>query len=126
MKSEEVSILIVDDEEPIRRILVSTLGTSYTCVTADSAEEAKKLLAAASFNLVLTDITMPGASGIELCEHINIAHPNTLVVIVSANVGEPGVRRCQAVDFVAKPFDLLQIVKTVESALSHQAKNKND
>ncbi|MGA9772550.1 MAG: response regulator [Blastocatellia bacterium] len=126
MKSEEVSILIVDDEEPIRRILVSTLSTNYTCVTAESAEEAIKLLAAASFNLVLTDITMPGASGIELCEHINAAHPNTLVVIVSANAGEPGVKRCSAIDFIAKPFDLSQIVKTVERALHQQANNKDN
>ena len=129
MKSEEGSILIVDDEEPIRRLLASYLGTSYTCVTAKNAEEAKKLLAASSFNLVLTDITMPGASGIELCEYINRAHPDTLVVIVSAKVGElnfSGAKRCRAVDFIAKPFDLSQVLKTVKSAFRHQAKNNDD
>ena len=129
MKSEGVSILIVDDEEPIRRLLASYLRADYTCVTAKSAEEAKKLLAAFSFNLVLTDITMPGASGIELCEYVNAAHPNTLVVIVSARVGEPdfsGVKRCHAVDFIAKPFDLSQVLKTVKSAIHHQAKDKDD
>ena len=126
MKSEEGSILIVDDEEPIRRLLASYLGTSYTCVTAKNAEEAKNLLAASSFNLVLTDITMPGASGLELCEYINMAHPDTLVVIVSAKVGElnfSGAKQCRAVDFIAKPFDLAQVLKTVKSAFRHQAKN---
>jgi DNA-binding NtrC family response regulator len=129
MKCEEVSILIVDDEEPIRRLLASYLSADYTCVTAKNAEEAKKLLAASSFNLVLTDMTMPGASGIELCEHINTAHPGTPVVIVSARVGEPnfsGVKRCHAVDFIAKPFDLSQVLKTVKSALHHQIKNNDD
>lgn len=128
MKSEEVSILIVDDEEPIRRLLASYLGTDYTCVTAKNAEEARKLLAASSFNLVLTDITMPGASGIELCEYINTAHPATLVVIISARVGEPnfsGVKRCRAADFIAKPFDLSHVLKIVKSAL-RTAVNGND
>ena len=129
MKSEEVSILIVDDEEPIRKLLASYLSADYTCVTAKNAEEAKNLLAASSFNLVLTDITMPGASGIELCEHINTAHPGTLVVIVSAKVGEPnfiGAERGHAVDFVAKPFDLSHVLKTVKSALAYQVKNNDD
>ena len=129
MKSEEVSILIVDDEEPIRRLLASYLSADYTCVTARHAEEAKKLLAASSFNLVLTDMTMPGASGIELCEHINAAHPSTPVVIVSAKVGELnfiGVKRCHAVDFIAKPFDLSQVLKTVQSALAYQVRNNDD
>lgn len=129
MKSEEISILIVDDEEPIRRLLSSYLSDNYTCVTANSAEEAKRLLNASSFNLVLTDITMPGASGIELCEYINAAHPDTLVVIVSAKVNEPdlnGITRCQAVDFIAKPFDLSQVLKAVKNALLKQAEPDDD
>jgi DNA-binding NtrC family response regulator len=129
MKSEEVSILIVDDEEPIRRLLASYLSAHFTCVTAKSAEEAKKLLAASSFNLVLTDITMPGASGIELCEYINTTHPNTLVVIVSAKLSEQtfsGVKLCHAVDFIAKPFDLSQVLKTIKNALSNQAEHTGE
>lgn len=129
MKSEEVSILIVDDEEPIRRLLASYLSAHFTCVTAKSAEEAKKLLAAFSFNLVLTDITMPGASGVELCEYINTAHPNTLVVIVSARLSEQssgGVKLCHATDFIAKPFDLSQVLKTVKNALTPQAEYNDE
>jgi CheY-like chemotaxis protein len=129
MKSGEVSILIVDDEEPIRRLLASYLSAHFTCVTAKSAEEAKKLLAAAPFNLVLTDVTMPGASGIELCEYINTAHPTTRVVIVSAKPGaqsSSGAKLCHAVDFIAKPFDLPQVLKTVKKALNYQAGHGDD
>ena len=129
MNNEKVSILIVDDEESIRRLLASYLGDSYTCVTARDAEEAKKLLAASSFNLVLTDITMPGTSGIELCEHINAMYKDTFVIIISAHVADQRyneAKRCHAFDLIAKPFDLSKVSSTVKRALSYQADQTAD
>ena len=129
MDNKEVSILIVDDEEPIRRLLASYLSASYTCVTAQDAEEAKMLLAQSSFNLVLTDITMPGASGIELCEHINAMYKGTMVIIISARIGDqqPNVaKQCDAFDFIAKPFDLSKVSSTVKQALYYQSKQAAD
>lgn len=129
MSDENVSILIVDDEEPIRKLLASYLGASYTCVTAEDAEKAKGLLAASSFNLVLTDITMPGASGIELCEHISATYKGTVVIIISAQAGDQQsneANRCHAFDFIAKPFDLSTVLSTVKRALSYQAEREGD
>src|SRR6185503_21219600 len=76
---KDITILIVDDEEPIRRLLSMYLSEEYTCVMADGAEEARAMLAGGFFNLVMTDITMPGSSGIELCQHIQNNHPDTVV-----------------------------------------------
>lgn len=126
MTNETVSILIVDDEEPIRRLLAAYLSATYNCVTAENAEEAKGLLAESSFNIVLTDITMPGASGIELCEHINTAYKNTVVIIISAHFESEDTTRCEAFDFIAKPFDLSKVLNTIKRALLYQSERAAD
>jgi response regulator RpfG family c-di-GMP phosphodiesterase len=122
--NKEVSILIIDDEEPIRRLLALYLSDEYTCVTASGADEANVLLAGSSFNLVMTDITMPGTSGIELCENINQAHPDTVVIMVSGmtdiNYAVEAMRH-GAFDYVVKPFDLSHVLMSVERALRYQA-----
>jgi response regulator RpfG family c-di-GMP phosphodiesterase len=122
--NKEVSILIIDDEEPIRRLLALYLSDEYTCVTASGAEEANVLLAGSSFNLVMTDITMPGTSGIELCETIHQSHPDTVVIMVSGmtdiNYAVEAMRH-GAFDYVVKPFDLAHVLMSVERALRYQA-----
>jgi response regulator RpfG family c-di-GMP phosphodiesterase len=121
--NKEVSILIIDDEEPIRRLLALYLSDEYTCVTAASADEATTMLAGSSFNLVMTDITMPGTSGIELCQYINQAYPDTVVIMVSGmtdiNYAVEAMRH-GAFDYVVKPFDLSHVLMAVERGLRYQ------
>lgn len=122
--SKDISILIVDDEEPIRRLLSVYLSDAYTCVTASSADEAAALLSAGFFNLVLTDITMPGASGLELCQLVQKICPETVVVMVS---GMTDIQyaiesmRQGSFDYITKPFDLSQVLMSVDRALRYQA-----
>jgi putative two-component system response regulator len=121
--NREVSILIIDDEEPIRRLLALYLSEEYTCVTAASAEEGMALMAASSFNLVMTDITMPGSSGIELCKHIHQCYPETVVIMVSGMTDITcaiEAMRQGAFDYVVKPFDLSQVLMAVERGLRYQ------
>jgi response regulator RpfG family c-di-GMP phosphodiesterase len=121
--NKEVSILIIDDEEPIRRLLALYLSDEYTCVTAASADEATTMLAGSSFNLVMTDITMPGTSGIELSQYINQAYPDTVVIMVSGmtdiNYAVEAMRH-GAFDYVVKPFDLSHVLMAVERGLRYQ------
>ena len=121
--NKDVSILIIDDEEPIRRLLALYLSEDYTCITAASADEATALLAVSSFNLVITDITMPGTSGIELCQHIHQAYPDTVVIMVSGmtdiNCAIEAMRQ-GAFDYVVKPFDLTHVLMSVERAIRYQ------
>ena len=121
--NKEVSILIIDDEEPIRRLLALYLSDEYTCVTASSADEATALLEASSFNLVMTDITMPGTSGIELCQFIQQAYPETVVIMVSGmtdiNYAIEAMRH-GAFDYVIKPFDLSHVLMAVDRGLRYQ------
>lgn len=123
MSNAHSSILIVDDDDIIRGLLSALLDPSYWCATASSAEEAMKLLETGSFNLVLSDITMPGASGIELCRHIQQTCPDTVVVMISALTEiEYAVEamRGGAFDYIQKPFDLAQVRFSVERALRYQ------
>ncbi len=65
------SILVVDDEQAISRMITHALGRSgYVCMEADSAGEALTLLASHAFDVVITDIRMPGMSGIDLLKRI--------------------------------------------------------
>src|SRR4030095_11662711 len=124
METARSSILIVDDDEAVRKLLVLKLGTEYTCATAASAEEAKNLLATHSFHLMLSDIAMPGCSGLKLCEFVRKKYPNTVVVMVSglSNIQDAiEAMRRGAFDYVVKPFELLQMFVAVERALRHQA-----
>ena len=123
MNSAETSILIVDDEEPVRNLLKNCLSDDYKCVTAASADEATELLTKHCFNLVLTDINMPGASGLELCQLISKLCPNTVVMIISA-AGEIDfaiqAMRQGAFDYLPKPFGISHLMVAVKRALGYQ------
>lgn len=81
---EPSRILVVDDESSIRSILNETLS-QMGCQVAEaaSAEEALKRLEQEAFHLVLTDIRMPGLSGIDLLERIKKAPLDTEVIIMT-------------------------------------------
>ena len=117
------SILIVDDEPEIRAILSDLFYGKYDCTTAASAEEALELLAEANYELVVSDITMPGLSGLDMIPHVRNNSPNTVVVMISGmQTVESAIEalRLGAFDYVMKPFDLRQVEAVVTRALEHQ------
>ena len=123
MTGSDISILVVDDEEPIRKLLAAYLSPVYSCVTATNADEATALLATTSFNLVLTDIRMPGTSGLDLCQLIQRMCPETVVLMVSGqreiNYAIASMQQ-GAFDYITKPFDLSVLMMAVERALRYQ------
>jgi response regulator RpfG family c-di-GMP phosphodiesterase len=123
MSNKDLSILIIDDEEPIRRLLVSYLEDRYQCDAAASADEGTSLLCRDSYNLVLTDINMPGTSGTEFCQYINKAYPDTVVIMVSGMIDisyAVDAMRQGAFDYITKPFDLAQVQISIDRALRYQ------
>ena len=123
MNSEETSLLIVDDEPSILRLLSKYIGSSFSFSTAASAEQAADILSQQSFKLVMTDIKMPGASGVELCRSINILYPETVVILMSGSAEVRDVMEAMkegAYDCVLKPFDEFQVMVGLERALRHQ------
>ena len=117
------SILIVDDEPEITAILSDLFYGKYDCTTAGSAEEALERLTEADYELVVSDITMPGMSGLDMIPHVKSNSPNTAVVMISGmQTVESAIEalRLGAFDYVMKPFDLRQVEAVVTRALEHQ------
>ena len=116
-------ILIVDDEAEITSILSDLFEGKYVCTTAGSAEQALRLLAERDYQLVISDITMPGMSGLDMIPHVRSTWPNTVVVVISGmQTVESAIDaiRLGAFDYVMKPFDLRQVEAVVKRALDHQ------
>ena len=121
-------LLIVDDEEPVRKLFAGCLGERYSCATAADAQEALVRLASEPFALVISDVNMPGLSGVELLRRIVEYFPDTAVVMVS------GIDRTQRVldamrvgafDDLLKPCDLDVLELTVERALERRELLRN-
>ena len=77
-ESHDHRILIVDDEESVVNLFAAYLGETYSCETAANAQEALDLLAREPFALVVTDMQMPGLSGIELLRRIRARWPDLM------------------------------------------------
>lgn len=115
-------ILIVDDEPDITEILSDLLGDEHDCTTANSAERALALLTENEFHLVISDITMPGMSGLEMLPRAKSISPNTVMVMISGMQtveSAIGALRLGGFDYLMKPFDLRQVEAVVKRALEH-------
>ena len=115
-------LLIVDDEREITEILADLLSEDYECFKAGSAEQALDCLRAGEFELVISDITMPGMSGLEMIPHVKQLSPDTVVVMISGMQtveSAIGALRLGAFDYLMKPFDLRQVEAVVKRALEY-------
>jgi putative nucleotidyltransferase with HDIG domain len=115
-------ILIVDDEAEITEILADLLSEDHECLRAGSAEQALAQLRQNRFQLVISDITMPGMSGLEMIPHVKQLSPDTVVVMISGMQtveSAIGALRLGAFDYLMKPFDLRQVEAVVKRALEH-------
>lgn len=119
-------ILIVDDDELIRETLCELLSSNYSCETAETAVVALTKLAGEHFDVVVTDISMPGLTGLELLERVLTHYPQTPVIIVSGNGDEEQAQELIAMgafDSLLKPFRLEVVEESVKRALEFRRKN---
>ena len=115
-------LLIVDDEVEVRGVLHDLLSDRYQCAEAASAEEALTQLREKNYELVISDITMSGMTGLEMIPHVKVASPDTVIVMISGmQTIESAVNalRLGAFDYLMKPFDLRQAEAAVARALEH-------
>ena len=121
MTNKKGRILIVDDEETIRRLLHRKLAKEgYQCQEAGDSEQALDHLRSNSVELVILDIIMPGKSGIELLPEIKTNYPDTAVIMATAIAGTGVAIQCMkegAYDYVTKPFNLDEVTLSIERAL---------
>ena len=122
IEAQRSRVLIIDDEEQIRSLLIDILSDSYQCSGASSAEEALTLLTATAPDLVISDIDMGGMSGLDLVPKVHAVSPDTVVVMISGNQDiEFAIEalRVGAFDYISKPIDIRHVEAAVERALKH-------
>lgn len=117
-------LLVVDDMEPMRLALQDSLRLQgYDVVSAASGEEALELLRSQRFDLLLTDQTMPGLSGIELMEATARIHPDMPVVLLTGHtdveLAKSSLQR-GASDFVTKPVNIRELPIVIERNLTRR------
>ena len=115
-------ILIVDDEEVLRDLLSQILeGMGHTCDQAANGEEGVQQVTETEYDLIITDIRMPGMNGIEFLRKIQPeVESRTPCMIITALADEPSVAVKAvrlACDFLSKPFELRVVQEAVERAL---------
>ena len=119
------AILIIDDDEEIRYSLGRVLGTrQYHIAEAGSGEEGIAAAKKAAPDLVFLDIRMGGMSGIETLQHLRAAHPQLLVVLMTAfGTAQTAIEAMKfgAFDYVMKPFDADKVLAIAENALKTKA-----
>ena len=115
------TILVVDDDHSLRRLVVRILEPmGHECIEAQDAAEARRVLGRRSVDLVLSDILMPGESGLDLLRWIRAQRPDTAVVMVTVIDDLETARKALEMDiygYVLKPVDAHQLLITVINAL---------
>ena len=115
------AILVVDDEQSMREFLAIMLEKEgHTVQTASSGKAALKLMETEIFSLVITDIKMPGMSGIELLETIQRISPDTQVLMITAYGSTDNAVEAMkkgAFDYILKPFKIDEIKLIIRNAL---------
>ena len=121
-KNNQPHLLIVDDEVEVRSVLRDLLSETYHCGEAASAEEALAQLRQRDYQLVISDITMSGMSGLEMIPHVKVVSPDTVIVMISGmQTIESAINalRLGAFDYLMKPFDLRQAEAAIARAYEH-------
>ncbi|MBX3235022.1 MAG: response regulator [Nitrospiraceae bacterium] len=118
---ENRKVLIVDDEEPIRRLLGYLLEPhGYVVTLAAESREARQQLEKNTYALVLCDVNMPGESGMDLVRHILTQYPLTAVIMVTG-LDSPVLANAAldmgAFGYVIKPFEANEVLINVANAL---------
>ncbi|MGE5570690.1 MAG: sigma-54-dependent transcriptional regulator, partial [Rhodospirillales bacterium] len=116
-------ILVVDDDDSLRRVTeVQLQQCGYDVLTAASGSEALDVLQKKPAGLVITDLKMPGMSGLELLRRIRAEYPEVIVVMVTAfGTIETAVEamRAGAYDYITKPVHIDEMRLVIERALEH-------
>ena len=121
--SQNISILIVDDE-PLSAIILHEFlrAFNYNVITAHSGPEALDKFKEISIDILLTDIMMPGMSGLDLAEKVIELYPNTIMLaLTAASSIENAVQfmKIGGFDYLRKPFDANNMKKAIQQAISH-------
>jgi signal transduction histidine kinase len=116
------TVLVVDDESSIRDLCEQALR-KYNVIKASTCDEAMRVYKSEHIDLILSDISMPGGSGIDLLKQVKAYDPNATVVIMTGFVDKDVILNAlkeDADDFINKPLNLIQLKTSIEKALTRK------
>jgi CheY-like chemotaxis protein len=116
--SDQINILVVDDDEMMRRLLAEIIQRAgHLPVTAESAERALEMLPLWTFQIALLDQSLPGMEGLLLGEYLRRSNPDMIIALVTGEDDPRLEKRTRdiGVTFIAKPFDNAEIQAVIAS-----------
>lgn len=116
-------VVVVDDDRLIRTLVADSVADLAQVEAVDSGEGALQVLREKPVDLVISDLTMPGMSGIELLDQVSRAHPGTEFVLLTANAtveSAVGALRMGAADYLTKPVRPDELALVVERILARR------
>ena len=117
-------VLIVDDEAGICLLLQELLNNSgYHCQTASSAEQALEILRQQKFDALISDLRMPGMSGLALLDAARAEYPKMILLLAAGGDDvRTGIeaKKHGAYDYLVKPFRLDAVLTTLRRALENK------
>src|SRR5262245_25694565 len=119
-----VRVLVVDDEPSVADVCREFLSSEgYDVTVAASGEEALRLIPRLQPDVILTDINLPGVSGLEVMRQARSADPDACIIVVTGYASTPSAidaLRQGAYDYVTKPFDLEAVQKIVKTGSANR------
>ncbi|MEJ7713391.1 MAG: response regulator [Pyrinomonadaceae bacterium] len=124
------NILVVDDDPELHDLITFALKRhGYDVVSAPDAFAGLRILSEMKVDLAMLDIMMPRMDGLEMLSKLREDHPDLRVIMMTAiSTPEAAVAalRDEACDFLAKPFDIADLISAVDTALSMQPHGHQD
>jgi len=117
-------VLVVEDDESLRRVTELRLNKlGFTTSATANAEEALRIMQGAPYDVLLTDLHLPGMSGVELLKRVKIEHPDVIVILVTAFGTVPSAvdaMKSGAYDYVTKPLQHYALNDLLQRAIDHR------
>jgi two-component system, OmpR family, KDP operon response regulator KdpE len=116
----DTTILVVDDEPQIRRVLRATLSSNgYEVIEAQSGQEAIEMVVTERPELILLDVNMHGMSGLEACNKIRMSFDGPIIMVTVRNTERDKIAALDAGadDYVVKPFAIGELLARIRAAL---------
>jgi len=119
-----LKILVIEDEPSVRLGISCTLeGAGYRITTAEDGADGIKLFEKEDFDVVITDLRLPGADGIEVLKSVKAIYPDTGVIIITAFADVKTAveaMREGAYDYISKPFDPDELLIVIDRFIKHR------
>ncbi|WP_419798774.1 MAG: response regulator [Terasakiella sp.] len=120
MMNEQPHILVVDDDERLRRLLKKFLSENgFNVSIAQDAQDARNKLGLLEFDLIVLDLMMPGESGLDFAHDFKSSNDTPILMLTAMSEGEDRISglECGAEDYLTKPFEPRELVLRINNIL---------